>query len=185
MIGPDDDTAELAQLLGLDEGQTVAALGTDWRRARDLSADTFDRWFVTGDPPQVAVGSDGFGFALARPAPTWDGVASLVWHFDEVHRFQSEDVVFRPDALADALEEMARGRRRTFRWCRMCRTVHAPETFLRGDGVCMGCAGGPHRTSAQQQLADRLAAVQEARRQRHARRGQLFDEVRARRASRT
>lgn len=106
MDGRDDDTAELAQVLGLDERRTVLALGTGWRREREVSDAPFGRWFVTGEPAQVALGSVGFGFVLAKPAPTWDGVVRLRSNFEEVHRFQSEDVEFAPDVLAEAVERM-------------------------------------------------------------------------------
>jgi hypothetical protein len=135
-----DAGAELAVLLGVEPEQIVQVLGAGWRRETALPDFSTEQWFVSGVPPQVAVGFDGFVFVLARPAPRWSGVAHLEWHFDGDHRFAAEDLLHDSEALAQTAEEIARGRRRSFRWCRTCREVTAPEWFLRGEGICMGCA---------------------------------------------
>jgi hypothetical protein len=140
----DAGTRELASLLAVDSAQVVRALGGGWRGQDVVRAGSAERWFVSGEPPQVAVGFDGFDFMLARPAPRWDGVAHLDWRFDGHHRFQAEDVVHEPDALARAAEAIATARRRSFRWCRTCRRVEAPEAFLRGEDICMTCAALHH-----------------------------------------
>ena len=138
--GPLDDVAELAGLLRVSQEQLVQMLGAGWRRETALPVDSSEQWFVSGEPPQVAVGYDGFVFVLARPAPRWNGPAQLEWHFDDNHRFAAEDLLHDSESLAQVAEDIARSRRRSFRWCRTCREVNAPEWFLRGDGICMGCA---------------------------------------------
>ena len=142
--GPLDDGAELAALLRVSQEQLVQVLGAGWRRQTVLPDGSMEQWFVSGEPPQVAVGYDGFVFVLAQPAPPWNGPAQLEWHFDGDHRFAAEDLLHDSQALAEKAEEIARGRRRSFRWCRTCREVNAPEWFLRGDGICMGCAATYH-----------------------------------------
>ena len=142
--GQVDDGAELADLLRVSQEQLVQVLGAGWRRETALPGRSPEQWFVSGEPPQVAVGFDGFVFVLARPAPRWNGPAQLEWHFDGDHRFAAEDLLHDSEALAQAAEQIARGRRRSFRWCRICRQVTAPEWFMRSDGICMGCAATHH-----------------------------------------
>ena len=131
------EEGELARLLGVPAGALARALGSRWT---EVSAPGHDRSFVSGEPAQVAVGWDGFGFTLARPEPRWDGVADLVWEFVADRRFQAEEVLYEPDVLAEAAEEVARRRRRTFRWCPMCREVNAREHVHDNTGLCMRCA---------------------------------------------
>jgi hypothetical protein len=141
---PLDDGGELAALLSVSQEQLVQVLGAGWRRQIALPDSSMQQWFVSGEPPQVAVGFDGFVFVLARPAPRWNGPARLEWHFDGHHRFAAEDLLHDSESLAQVAEDIARGRRRSFRWCRICRHVAAPECFLRSDGICMGCAATHH-----------------------------------------
>lgn len=142
--GPLDDGAELAALLRVSQEQLVQVLGAGWRQQSAQHDSSTEQWFVSGEPRQVAVGFDGFVFVLARPAPRWNGPAHLEWHFDGDHRFATEDLLHDSESLAQAAEEIARARRRSFRWCRICRQVSAPEWFMRGDGICMGCAAAHH-----------------------------------------
>jgi hypothetical protein len=141
---PVDNDAELAGLLHVSQNQLVQVLGAGWRRETAVPAGQTEQWFVSGEPPQVAVGYDGFVFVLARPDPRWNGPAHLEWHFDGDHRFAAEDLLHDSQALAEKAEEIARGRRRSFRWCRTCREVSAPECFLGGECICMGCAAAHH-----------------------------------------
>ena len=127
----------LAALVGVPVDALRRALGADWT---DLGDVEHVRWFLSGQPAQVAVGADGFGFLLARPDPRWDGVARLRWRFVEARRFQAEEVLYEPDVLAGQAEEVARRRRRTFRWCPLCRTVNAPEHVHDNSGLCQACA---------------------------------------------
>ena len=40
---------------------------------------------------------------------------------------------------AMAADEIASRRRRSFRWCRSCRRVHPPESFVGSERVCLDC----------------------------------------------
>ncbi|MGY1792835.1 hypothetical protein ACI796_02475 [Geodermatophilus sp. SYSU D00525] len=139
------DDAALASLLGVPVSALVRALGAGWQEV-DTSSPVgpellgYQRWFVSGRPAQVAVGWDGFVFTLARPEPRWHGVWPLVWEFVADRSFQAEEVLFEPEVLAAAAEEIARRRRRTFRWCPMCREVNAREHVHDNTGLCMSCA---------------------------------------------
>ena len=82
------DTAELAALVGVAPDVLVRALGDAWT---EVAGPPHERWFVSGEPAQVAVGWDGFGFTLARPEPRWSGPAQLVWEFEPDRRFSSDD----------------------------------------------------------------------------------------------
>ncbi|SNR31239.1 hypothetical protein [Blastococcus mobilis] len=106
---------------------------------------THERWFVAGHPPQLALGFDGVDVLLARPIGCWDGVWPLRWHFDSQHRFRPEDLLIRSDELVEAADQIVRRRRRSFRWCRTCRELVAPESFVRDEGFCMGCASAHHQ----------------------------------------
>ncbi len=128
---------ELAALLAVPAEALHRALGAGWT---EVGTDDHVRWFLSGQPAQVAVGSDGFGFVLARPDPRWDGVARLVWRFVEDRRFSAEEVLHEPEVLAVEAEEVARQRRRRFRWCPMCRSVNAPEHVHDNTGLCHRCA---------------------------------------------
>ncbi len=130
------DTAELAALVGVAPDVLVRALGDGWS---EVAGPAHERWFVSGEPAQVAVGWDGFGFTLARPEPRWAG-NDLVWEFVADRRFSSDEVLYERAELAEAAEEVARRRRRTFRWCPVCRQVNGREHVHDNTGLCMGCA---------------------------------------------
>ncbi len=130
------DTASLAELVGVGPDVLVRALGDAWTEVVGLP---HERWFVSGEPAQVAVGWDGFGFTLARPEPRWEG-HRLVWEFLPDRRFSSDEVLYERATLAEAAEEVARKRRRTFRWCPVCRRVNAREHVHDNTGLCMPCA---------------------------------------------
>jgi hypothetical protein len=130
------DTASLAELAGVAPDVLVRALGDAWT---EVAGPPHERWFVSGEPAQVAVGWDGFGFTLARPEPRWEG-HRLVWEFLPDRRFSSDEVLYERATLAEAAEEVARKRRRTFRWCPVCRRVNAREHVHDNTGLCMPCA---------------------------------------------
>ncbi len=130
------DTAALAGLLGVGTDVLVRALGDGWI---EVAGPAHERWFVSGTPAQVAVGWDGFGFTLARPEPRWSG-SELVWEFAAERGFGSDEVVYERASLAGAAEEVARRRRRTFRWCPVCRGVNGREHVHDNSGLCTRCA---------------------------------------------
>jgi hypothetical protein len=130
------DTAELAALLGVGGDLLVRALGDGWT---EVTGPAHERWFVSGRPAQVAVGWDGFGFTLARPEPRWSAT-ELVWEFAAERGFSSDEVLDDRAVLAEAAEEVARRRRRTFRWCPVCRQVNGRESVHDGTGLCTRCA---------------------------------------------
>jgi hypothetical protein len=134
-----DDDAALAELIGVPLGALHRALGARWTEVGPTAAHGFDRWFVSGRPAQVGVGTDGFGFVLGRPDPYWQD-HRLAWRFVEARRFWDAEVLHEPDVLAQLAEEVARRRRRTFRWCPMCREVHPPEFVADNTGLCQRCA---------------------------------------------
>ncbi len=135
----EDDDAALAELIGVPLHALHRALGARWTDVGPTAEHGFDRWFVSGEPAQVGVGTDGFGFVLGRPDPYWIG-HEPAWRFVEARRFGDAEVLFEPDVLAREAEEVARRRRRTFRWCPMCREVHGPEYVHDNTGLCHGCA---------------------------------------------
>ena len=136
---PTADEAELAELLGVAYADVVRALGTGWRR--EIAAEGADgaEWFVSGEPAQVAIGVQGPWFVLARPLTSWGEDRPGPLLSDEL-RFTRDDVLHLPNVVADAAEAIASRRRRSFRWCRSCRRVSAPETFVSSAGTCQQCA---------------------------------------------
>ncbi len=99
------DTAALAALVGVAPDVLVRALGDAWT---EVAGPPHERWFVSGEPAQVAVGWDGFSFTLARPEPRWSG-HRLVWEFVPDRRFSSDEVLYERAVLAEAAEEAPRG----------------------------------------------------------------------------
>ena len=141
-----DGTRDVAAMLRVPVDDVVRVLGGRWRSARPLAPESVEQWFLTGDPAQVAVGTDGIdptSFLLGRPAPRWNS-HQLQWHFDVHRRFGPEDLHRDPDGLRQAAEQVALRRRRSFRWCSTCRELTPPEWFLSDDGYCMGCAAEHH-----------------------------------------
>ncbi len=134
---PTTDEAELASLLGVSHRDVVRALGTGWRREGRASADGV-RWFVSGEPAQVALGVEGPAFVLARPLTGWGEVHRDVVPADGSW-FTRDDVLREPAVVAEAAESIASRRRRSFRWCRSCRRPWAGEEFLAGAGTCRRC----------------------------------------------
>lgn len=136
---PTADEAELAELFGVGYDAVVRALGTGWRRESAAAGDDGVAWFVSGEPAQVSIGVQGPWFVLARPVSSGDEhrPGPLM---GEGPRYSRDDVLHLPDVVADAAEAVASRRRRSFRWCRSCRRVHAPESFLASAGRCRRCA---------------------------------------------
>ena len=133
------DETELATLMDLGYADVVRALGGGWRR--ESGADRHDGvvWFVSGEPAQVAIGVQGPWFVLARPASA-SNEHRLGPLMIDGPRYSRDDVLHLPDVVADAAEAIASRRRRSFRWCRTCRRVTAPEAFVGSAGMCRTCA---------------------------------------------
>ena len=136
---PTADEAELAGLIGVGHADVVRALGTGWRREIAADGDDGVAWFVSGEPAQVSIGVQGPWFVLARPL-TAEGEQRPGPLMADGPRFTRDDVLHLPDVVADAAEDIASRQRRSFRWCRTCRRVHAPESFTGSAGVCRRCA---------------------------------------------
>jgi len=135
---PTTDEQQLADLLGAPYDDVVRAIGSGWRQVGDDLAGV--TWFVSGEPPQVAVGVAA-GMLTLAPVSAIDDM-SAAW---EVGRsFTRDDLLCSPEWIAEATDEIARARRRTFRWCGRCRRPFAPEDFAGYRGVCNGCAHRHH-----------------------------------------
>jgi hypothetical protein len=141
--GSDDDPTteerELAELLGVRYVDLVRALGTGWRREGVADARDHRQWFVSGEPAQLAVGVDGPWFVLARPLTGWSEERVELQPPDG-RMFGRDDLLHMPEVVAEAAEVIAARRRRSFRWCRSCRRVHAPERFVVSARACRQCA---------------------------------------------
>lgn len=150
-----DDAEELLDEIGrelaVDPAVLRPLLGGPWYRlplrpaVDDLhatSAPTADAsdapWFASGTPPQVLLGVSRSGTALVgTPRGQWLGhelVYSPSKDIAEVSIAAPDDL----DAFIRAVRAAAERRRRTFRWCDLCRTVMPPEERLEGK-VCMSC----------------------------------------------
>jgi hypothetical protein len=134
--GPTANEQELADLLGVRYVDVVRALGTGWRRGFEDRHRV--RWFVSGEPAQVALGVHGPTFVLARPLTRW-GEGGLDLQPADRHEFGRDDLLHLPELVAEEADAIASRRRRSFRWCRMCRRVHPPEWFVSVERVCQEC----------------------------------------------
>jgi hypothetical protein len=135
---PTADEAEFAGLLGVGYADVVRALGSGWRRETAAGERNDVQWFVSGEPAQLAVGVQGPWFVLARPLTSWGENRSGPLSGDGA-TFTRDDVLHLPDVVADGAEAIASRRRRSFRWCRTCRRVSAPESFMASVGMCQQC----------------------------------------------
>lgn len=135
--GSDDDpTADeqaLADMLALPFPDVVGILGTGWRRA-DIGGGGVE-WFVSGEPAQLAAGIDGPLLLLAPPPTGWSAQPSP----DLTQVFSGGDLLFVPWVVAEAAEAIAFRRRRSFRWCRRCREVQPPESYVGSARMCEPC----------------------------------------------
>jgi hypothetical protein len=69
----------------------------------------------------------------------WDGPGTVAIAATDEREFAREDVLYQPELLTATLEEMVGKSRKTFRWCRTCRTVNRPE-YMHERHECMSCA---------------------------------------------
>jgi hypothetical protein len=136
---PSADEQELAELLGVGHIDVVSALGSGWRPESPADERDHVQWFVSGEPAQVAVGVAGPWLVLARPLTRW-GEDRLELQPANRREFGRSDLLHLPDVVAEAAEAIAARRRRSFRWCRTCRRIHAPEWFVGAARTCQQCA---------------------------------------------
>ena len=136
---PIADEQALADELGVRFADVVRALGSGWRRERAPGEVDGVQWFVSGEPAQVAIGVTGPWFVLARPLTRW-GEDRLDLQPADRQQFGRDDLLHFPETVATAADEIASRRRRSFRWCRSCRRVQAPEWFLGAARTCRQCA---------------------------------------------
>jgi hypothetical protein len=130
----------IAEVLGLPDDDVLRALGGGWRPVEDpLLGLQSGGWFVTGEPMQVLLGVGGSTLTLARVVLRWDGPGTVTMGATDERELAREDVLYQPELLAETVEELARKSRKTFRWCRTCRTVNRPE-HMNDRLECMACA---------------------------------------------
>lgn len=135
---PTADEQELAELLGVRYADVVRALGAGWRQEDPFEEANGARWFVSGEPAQVAVGVQGPVFVLARPlARCAEGGLDL--QPADRREFSRDDLLHFPELIAHEADAIASRRRRSFRWCRCCRQVRPPEWFVGSSRVCERC----------------------------------------------
>ncbi|QVT81448.1 hypothetical protein ENKNEFLB_03858 [Nocardioides aquaticus] len=150
-----DALDELAARLGWETRDLADVIGAGWRRSEATPDHDFDLdpsggldpddllpldvtpWHVAGDPAQLMARVFAHGVFLASPEGVWAGGTHGLEH-------RPGPPVYVPaHELSDRGPEVVRGivagRRRSFRWCRYCRSPQAPETRWEPD-VCHGCA---------------------------------------------
>lgn len=135
---PTADEAELTELLDVTYADVVRALGAGWRRETGADGQDGVRWFVSGEPAQLAVGVQGPWFVLDRPL-TARGRHRPGPLMGDGPRLTRDDVLHQPDVVAEMAEAVASHRRRSFRWCRTCRRATAPESFIAAQSSCAQC----------------------------------------------
>jgi hypothetical protein len=134
----------IADMLDVSDDDVLRALGGGWRPIELGSGEypvlsQHSGWFVTGEPMQVLLGVGGSTLTLARIVLRWDGPGTASVNATEERQFAREDVLYQPELLVETLEEMASKSRKTFRWCRTCRTANRPE-HMQDRLECMACA---------------------------------------------
>lgn len=135
----------IALALELPEDDVLRALGGGWRPVELGLPGHVDlhwppaTWFVAGKPMQVLLGVAGPTLTVARIVLRWDGPGTASVNATEEREFAREDVLYQPELVASTVEDMALRSRRSFRWCRTCRTVNRPE-HMDSRLECMRCA---------------------------------------------
>ena len=136
---PTADEAELAGLLDVGFRDLVRALGAGWRRERAADGRDGVRWFVSGEPAQLAVGVQGPWFVLDRPHTSEEDRRPGPLTTDGL-RFTRDELLHDPWYVSQVAEDIASRRRRSFRWCRTCRRATAPEAFVAAEALCEQCS---------------------------------------------
>ena len=133
---------QLANDLGWPLQRLCEVVGTGWEPVAPADNDGYvdldqPQWYVAGEPAQVMLGvsREPAGQVLvARPSGVWRS-----WMLTYEPQLPTSIYLGDVAALQSRLAEVATSRRRSFRWCRYCRTPAAPEHRTEVD-VCSGCA---------------------------------------------
>ena len=133
---------ELAAAVGIAPDVLVGLAGGAWEQV-SLGATLSDEstaalatlWFVSGDPIQVLIGVDVITRHVHCHVPVieWESQTPVLGAGECTGKGAAEDGL---DWLTGAIARAAAKRRRTFRWCSMCRTLTAPEN---GGDPCHSC----------------------------------------------
>lgn len=97
-----------------------------------------------GYPNEVRAEVQRSGIAIYSCRPRWSGVAALEvdWQEEALIPWEQIEAAGDPEELvAQALREARRKRIRSYRRCRSCRAIKAPE-WMHDRDVCMSCATG-------------------------------------------
>ena len=129
-----DEDDRLADHFGMTAVTFWGTAGRNWWRI-EVQEDHpgVTDWYGSGEPVQVLLGlpAEGLGAVVAQPRGHW--------RLGLVYSPASPVLVHGSEDLPAALAAACTARRRTFRWCRLCRRATAPE-HLHGKDVCMACA---------------------------------------------
>lgn len=131
---PTTDELALAELLGLPHAQIVRMLGRGWRRENDATGDEDLQWFTSGEPVQVAIGVSHPWLLVAHPLRREEDSP------DSAPAFRLGEIRWGSPDVARAVEAVATRRRRSFRWCPVCRRPSAPEDFDTTEAMCQACS---------------------------------------------
>ena len=138
----DTVTRTLAEQLDLPVQEFIEVFGAGWQALPNAEHD-FDAlvgpWFIAGDPFQLMlrIRPDLEAVDVARPKGILAG-HSLVWR-------PSPDGNTIPlgsrllETAGPIVNAILKRRRQSFRYCRYCRQITAPENRIDAD-LCQGCA---------------------------------------------
>jgi hypothetical protein len=141
-------TRHLAEQLDLPVEEFIAVFGAGWQALPNAGHDfddsygegqIFGPWYIAGEPFQLMlrVRPDLEAVELARPKGIWVG-HTLAWRPD----FDGDAVPVGVRLLETAgpiVNAILKRRRQSFRYCRYCRRITAPEDRMDAD-LCHGCA---------------------------------------------
>ena len=132
-----DVTHHLADMLGLEIGRFADLFGAGWRP----SAEPFDvtGWHLSGEPVQLMIRVFENGVFLARPEGVWRHGTSRLSYRECDQVYVARQGFTEPARIAELIRSLVGPRRHSFRYCRFCRELHAPEELWEAD-VCRACA---------------------------------------------
>ena len=151
---PRDQTDTLAGALRVARADLVAHLGGAWRRfdfdlwpfegrlPSEVVASTL--WFESGEPTQVLLGIvESANFEPDIAVVAFPEFVMIDWRTRYLpSREQARIDISQPGSLVrlqGAVAEVALRRRKSFFWCRTCRTCNPPEDRSE-PGICFGCS---------------------------------------------